>query len=176
MPHVIVEYSQNLERSVDISELIKVVHDAMIATNAFPLEAVRTRGAPRNDFRIADGDPRNAFLAVVGRIAQIQGATREAVEAIQGITTTIEEVSNIAATIASSIEEQRSATAEIARNVTQTAQATQEVTTNIGGVSAAASETGGAAGLVLSAASNMSKQAERLSGEVTTFLAGVRAA
>ena len=69
MPHVIVEYSQNLERSVDISELIKVVHDAMIATNAFPLEAVRTRGAPRNDFRIADGDPRNAFLAVVGRIA-----------------------------------------------------------------------------------------------------------
>jgi len=69
MPHVIVEYSKNLERNVDISELIKVVHDAVIATNAFPLEAVRTRGAPRNDFRIADGDPRNAFLAVVGRIA-----------------------------------------------------------------------------------------------------------
>jgi methyl-accepting chemotaxis protein len=60
--------------------------------------------------------------------------------------------------------------------VTQTAQATQEVTTNIGGVSAAASETGGAADLVLSAASNMSKQAERLTSEVTTFLAGVRAA
>jgi hypothetical protein len=44
------------------------------------------------------------------------------------------------------------------------------------GVSAAANETGAAADQVLSAASNLSKQAERLSGEVTTFLAGVRAA
>jgi methyl-accepting chemotaxis protein len=50
------------------------------------------------------------------------------------------------------------------------------VTTNIGGVSAAATETGGAASLVLAAASNLSKQAEQLSGEVNTFLAGVRAA
>ncbi|SDS48686.1 5-carboxymethyl-2-hydroxymuconate Delta-isomerase [Bradyrhizobium canariense] len=69
MPHIVVEYSKNLEQSVDIPDLIRVVHDAVIATNAFPLEAVRTRGAPRDDFRIADGDPRNAFLAVVGRIA-----------------------------------------------------------------------------------------------------------
>jgi methyl-accepting chemotaxis protein len=56
------------------------------------------------------------------------------------------------------------------------AQATQAVTINIGGVSSAANETGGAAGMVLSAASDLSKQAEQLSGEVTTFLAGVRAA
>jgi methyl-accepting chemotaxis protein len=47
--------------------------------------------------------------------------------------------------------------------------------TNIGGVSAAANETG-AADLVLTAASNLWKQTERLSGEVTTFFAGVRAA
>ena len=82
----------------------------------------------------------------------------------------------IATAIGSAIEEQGAATAEIARNVTQTAKATQDVTTNIGGVSAAANETGGAAGLVLSAASNLSKQAEQLSGEVNEFLAGVRAA
>jgi methyl-accepting chemotaxis protein len=60
--------------------------------------------------------------------------------------------------------------------VAQTAQATQAVTTNIGGVSAAANETGGAAGHVLCAASNLSKQAEQLSGEVKVFLAGERAA
>ena len=50
------------------------------------------------------------------------------------------------------------------------------MTTNIGGVSAAANETGAAADQVLSAASNLSKHAEQLSSEVTTFLAGVRAA
>ena len=44
------------------------------------------------------------------------------------------------------------------------------------GVSSAANETGNAAGMVLAAASNLSKQAEQLSGEVGTFLAGVRAA
>jgi methyl-accepting chemotaxis protein len=60
--------------------------------------------------------------------------------------------------------------------VAQTAEATGEVTTNIGGVSTAANETGNAAGLVLAAATNLSKQAEQLSGEVSTFLAGVRAA
>ena len=60
--------------------------------------------------------------------------------------------------------------------MTQTAQATKDVTGNIGGVSTAAHETGNAAGLVLSAASNLSKQAEQLSDEVSTFLAGVRAA
>ncbi|MGA7805222.1 hypothetical protein [Bradyrhizobium sp.] len=69
MPHVVVEYSENLARSVDISELIKLVHETLVATNAFPLEAIRTRGAARRDVRIADGDPRNAFVAIVGRIA-----------------------------------------------------------------------------------------------------------
>ena len=88
----------------------------------------------------------------------------------RGITATIEEVSTIAMTIASSIKGQGTATSENCANVSQTAQATQEVTTNIGGVSAAANQTGAAADQVLSAASNLSKHAERLSSEVTTFL------
>ena len=50
---------------------------------------------------------------------QIQAATKEAVEAIQGIAATIEEVSAIAAAIAAAVEEQGAATAEIARNVQQ---------------------------------------------------------
>ncbi|SDS48758.1 methyl-accepting chemotaxis protein [Bradyrhizobium canariense] len=166
-----------------VAELISVIagQTNLLALNA-TIEAARAGDAGRGFAVVASevkslaGQTAEATKEIGTRIAQIQSATREAVEAIQGITTTIEEVGSIAATIASSVEEQRSATAEIARNVTQTAQATQDVTTNIDGVSAAASETGGAAGLVLSAASNMSKQAERLSGEVTTFLAGVRAA
>jgi methyl-accepting chemotaxis protein len=110
------------------------------------------------------------------QITQIQAATREAVEAIRGISTTIEEVSAIATTIAAAVEQQGAATAEIARNVQQTTQAAQEVTVGISGVSQAASETGAAASQVLTAASDVSKQAEQLSGEVNTFVAGVRAA
>ena len=166
-----------------VAELISSIagQTNLLALNA-TIEAARAGEAGRG-FAVVAAEVKSlasqtaeATKEIGTRIAQIQSATKEAVEAIQGITATIEEVSTIATTIGSVIEEQGAATAEIARNVTQTAQATQDVTTNIGGVSAAANETGGAAGLVLTAASNLSKQAEQLSGEVTTFLAGVRAA
>ena len=110
------------------------------------------------------------------QITQIQAATKEAVAAIRDISATIEEVSVIATTIASAVEEQGSATSEIARNVQQTTQAAAEVTVGITSVSQAASETGAAAGQVLTAASDVSRQAELLSSEVNSFVAGVRAA
>jgi len=166
-----------------VAELISSIagQTNLLALNA-TIEAARAGEAGRG-FAVVAAEVKSlasqtaeATKEIGTRITQIQGATKEAVEAIQGITATIEEVSAIATTIGAAIEEQGAATAEIARNVTQTAQATQDVTTNIGGVSAAANETGGAAGLVLTAASNLSKQAEQLSGEVNTFLAGVRAA
>ena len=166
-----------------VAELISSIagQTNLLALNA-TIEAARAGEAGRG-FAVVAAEVKSlasqtaeATKEIGTRISQIQSATKEAVEAIQGITATIEEVSAIATTIGSAIEEQGAATAEIARNVTQTAQSTQEVTTNIGGVSAAANETGGAAGHVLSAASNLSKQAEQLSGEVNVFLAGVRAA
>ena len=166
-----------------VAELISSIagQTNLLALNA-TIEAARAGEAGRGFAVVASevkslaSQTAEATKEIGTRISQIQGATKEAVEAIQGITATIEEVSAIATTIGSAIEEQGAATAEIARNVTQTAQATQEVTANIGGVSTAAHETGGAASLVLTAASNLSKQAEQLSGEVNVFLAGVRAA
>ena len=110
------------------------------------------------------------------QIGQIQGATREAVEAIQAITVTIEEVSLIATTIASAVEQQGAATAEIARNVQQTAQAAQDVTTHVDSISQAANDAGAAASQVLSAASDLSRQAETLNSEVNSFVAGIRVA
>jgi methyl-accepting chemotaxis protein len=166
-----------------VAELISDIagQTNLLALNA-TIEAARAGEAGRG-FAVVAAEVKSlasqtaeATKEIGTRITQIQSATKEAVEAIESITATIEEVSAIATTIGSAIEEQGAATTEIARNVTQTAQSTQDVTTNIGGVSAAANETGGAAGLVLTAASNLSRQAEQLSGEVNTFLAGVRAA
>jgi methyl-accepting chemotaxis protein len=113
----------------------------------------------------------------IGRhIAQIQAATKEAVESIQSIGGTIGEVSEIAANIAAAVEEQGAATQEIARNVQQAAIGTTEVTSTITGVSEGAHNTGAAATQLLGAAEELSRQSARLSGEVGRFIAGVKAA
>jgi methyl-accepting chemotaxis protein len=110
------------------------------------------------------------------QISQIQTATKEAVISIQGIGTTIGEISEIAAAIAAAVEQQGAATKEIARNVQQAASGTQEVSANIVGVSQGANETGAAANQVLGAAGELSRQAEQLRTEVGHYISGVNAA
>jgi methyl-accepting chemotaxis protein len=110
------------------------------------------------------------------QVAQIQVATKEAVTAIEAISHTIGELSQIATAIASAVEEQGAATQEIARNVHEAATATQRVSSNISGVSRGAMQTGTAASDVLGAASDLSRQAEQLSGEVHQFIGDFKAA
>ncbi|MGD0105538.1 MAG: HAMP domain-containing methyl-accepting chemotaxis protein [Rhodopila sp.] len=113
---------------------------------------------------------------IATQIGQIQAATKEAVDAIQGIGTTINEISEIAAAIAAAVEEQGSATQEIARNVHQAAAGTQEVTSNIVGVTQGASKTDDAANQVLGSARELSRQSDQLRSEVGQYIAGLKAA
>lgn len=68
MPHLIVEYSANLERDVDIPRLVAAVHAAALETGVFPIGGTRTRAERRDVYRIADGHPDNAFVHVQARI------------------------------------------------------------------------------------------------------------
>nr|WP_207625278.1 MULTISPECIES: cache domain-containing protein [unclassified Methylobacterium] len=113
---------------------------------------------------------------ISGQIGRVQGATGQAVAAIGGITARIREISDVANGIAAAVEEQGAATQEIVRNVAQAASGTGAVTSNIAGVARASEETGAAAAQVLSSASELSRQSEHLSAEVTRFLGTVRAA
>ena len=70
MPHVIVEFSRNLEGDIDPPALIRAIHDAVVATKVFPLGGIRTRAAPRDVYLVADGDPDHAFVAVTMRIGR----------------------------------------------------------------------------------------------------------
>ncbi len=153
----------------------------LLALNA-TIEAARA-GEAGKGFAVVASEVKNlanqtakATEEIGGQITQIQSATAQAVQAIKAISDTIGEVSTITTAIPSAVEEQGAATAETARNVQQTAASTREVTSNIAGVSQAGNETGVAAGQVLHAAGDLSKQAEQLTAEVNTFVAGIRAA
>jgi 5-carboxymethyl-2-hydroxymuconate isomerase len=68
MPHLIIEYSANLERAIDIPQLVQAVHAAALETGVFPIGGIRTRAARREVYRIADGHPDNGFIHVQARI------------------------------------------------------------------------------------------------------------
>lgn len=69
MPHLIVEYSANLDNQIDILELVEAVHQAALRTGVFEVAAVRTRAERREYYVIADGHRDNAFVAISVRIA-----------------------------------------------------------------------------------------------------------
>jgi 5-carboxymethyl-2-hydroxymuconate isomerase len=68
MPHIMIEYSSNLEAQVDVQALIQELHETVIASGLFEPAAVRTRALPRQAYRIADGAPENIFLQVTARV------------------------------------------------------------------------------------------------------------
>ena len=69
MPHQIIEYSANLESSIDIDALLTVLHETAAGIDALPIGGLRTRAVARQHYRIADGHPDNAFINVVLRLA-----------------------------------------------------------------------------------------------------------
>jgi 5-carboxymethyl-2-hydroxymuconate isomerase len=68
MPHIVVEYSANLEDHIDVGALLASVHDAAGSHASVPLAGLRTRALKREEYVVANGDPRNIFVAVVARL------------------------------------------------------------------------------------------------------------
>jgi 5-carboxymethyl-2-hydroxymuconate isomerase len=80
MPHLMIEYSGNLEDDFDVATLLKDLHGAALATGVFPIGGLRSRLVPRAQYRIGDGHPDNRFIHVQARIgAGRDVATRERV-------------------------------------------------------------------------------------------------
>ena len=68
MPHIIIEHSANLAALTDMDALVAAVHQAALDDGLPALDALRTRTAPRDHYRIADGDPAYGFVYVTARI------------------------------------------------------------------------------------------------------------
>ncbi len=174
------------EAAQKIGEVVTLINDIAGQTNLLALnatiEAARA-GEAGKGFAVVAQEVKNlanqtakATEEISAQIVSVQDETRGTVDAIEAIMSVINEISDIATTIASAVEEQGVSTQEIARNVQEAAKGTQEVNDNIGGVTTAAANTGAASNQVLESAQQLSAQAEGLRGEVERFLADVRAA
>ena len=64
MPHVIVEYSANIEADIAPQRLVEEIHQAAIASGIAEPVAVRTRLKRREHYRVGDGAPENAFVHI----------------------------------------------------------------------------------------------------------------
>lgn len=114
MPHVIVEYSANLEPQLSPQTLVDALHRTALATGVFPIGGLRTRAERRDVFAVADGDPENAFVAVLVRLGKgrdpgtrrrvaadlMRTLERETAEAFEarglGLTVDVEEIDDTA--------------------------------------------------------------------------------
>lgn len=68
MPHLIIDYSANLDAALDMRALAEAVHAAALATGVFPVGGCRTRLARRDVCVIGDGHPDNGFIHIQARI------------------------------------------------------------------------------------------------------------
>lgn len=68
MPHLIVEYSSNIEDQIGLDALLDTLHACALTTGVFPLGGLRVRAHRADAFRVADKAPDNGFVHVTALI------------------------------------------------------------------------------------------------------------
>ena len=174
------------ESAERIGQVVKLINDIAGQTNLLALnatiEAARAGDAGKGFAVVASevkslaNQTAKATEEITGQIAAVQKVTKDAMDAIKGIGSTIGEVSTVATSIASAVEQQGAATQEITRNTQGAARRTKDASDNIAGVSQGADATGASAQNVKSAAETLTVRTEQLRGQVDDFLAKIRAA
>ncbi len=110
---------------------------------------------------------------ITEQVASIQQATRQSVQDIEGITSIIGALSEIATGIASAVEQQASATAEISANVQIAAQGTQAFTDEITAVRGSVENVEGAVGTIQDMSTALKDQAGQLGLQAEQFFAKI---
>jgi len=68
LPHLIVEYSANIEREIALDALLDKLHACALKTGVFPIGGLRVRAHRVDHYRIADKAADNGFVHVTALI------------------------------------------------------------------------------------------------------------
>jgi len=68
LPHLIIEYSANVEDAIRLDELLDTMHACALSTGVFPLGGLRVRAHRTDRYRVADKAAENGFVHVTALI------------------------------------------------------------------------------------------------------------
>lgn len=178
----IAELAGSSEKIGEVLDLIKDIAEQtnLLALNA-TIEAARA-GEAGKGFAVVANEVKSLALEtgkateeIAEQISGMQNATGQSVRVIEKISGIINQVNEIASSIASAMEQQSAAIQEIVKNT----QSASEKTSAVGDIAMVVSESAGgtqdASQDVSEAANDMSLRTNELKGEVETFLANIKA-
>jgi len=169
-----------------IGEIVSLINDIASQTNLLALnatiEAARAGEAGKgfavvaSEVKALASQTAKATDDIRSQVSAIQGEAQAAVDAIGGISKTINEVNEISGAIAAAVDQQSAATQEIARNVEKAATRTRDVSTHVQKISDSADAMGVTSNAVLEAATMLASDATALRQQVDGFLATIKTA
>jgi methyl-accepting chemotaxis protein len=112
---------------------------------------------------------------ISSQIAEVQLATKRAVDNVGAITAVMGEIDSFTAMIASAMNQQNTAAAEITESIRHAAAGTANVARGIAGTAAASENANRSAEAILRSADDLSRQATELRSSVDRFLCNVAA-
>jgi methyl-accepting chemotaxis protein len=152
----------------------------LLALNA-TIEAARAGDAGRG-FAVVASEVKalaiqtaKATEEISSQIAEVQLATKRAVDNVGAITAVMSEIDTFTATIATAVNHQNAAAAKITENIRQAAAGTANVAQGIAGTAAASENANRSAESILRSANDLSGQAAELRSSVDRFLSNVAA-
>jgi len=83
MPHLIIQYSGNLDDTLKVDKLCEALHQVMLDSGVFPLAGIRVRAFRCDHAEIADRLAENSFVDMVIRMGEGRAAAALSLEIVE---------------------------------------------------------------------------------------------